>query len=165
MRPAIMTEEAYQAMQGRVRGGPSKTVAAGERSECTPSGLRGNRSHAETATRALHHGSSPYRSKWEAAYATKLDLEVTAGVIRSWRYEPMSFKLAVGKRYRPDFLIEHPLGAERKVEFVEVKGKWGKNRRDGLTHLAWCAQLYPMFTWTLTWRDVGGGWHQEEVGR
>jgi len=107
--------------------------------------------------------SSPiYRSKWEETYAANLELQVKAGVIRSYRYEPMSFKLAKGKRYRPDFLIEHPIGLEKRLEFVEVKGKWGKNRRDGLTHLVWCAQIYPMFTWTLTWRE-GNGWDSKQV--
>lgn len=112
-------------------------------------------------------GSSPalsptYRSKWEAQYAVKLDLEVKAGIITAWRYEAMSFTLSKGKRYRPDFLIQHPYGMERRLEFVEVKGRWGKNRRDGMTHLKWCAQLYPMFTWTLAMRD-GQGWEHRPV--
>jgi hypothetical protein len=106
---------------------------------------------------AIPAPSSPYRSKWEAQYAAKLDLEVKAGIIQAWRYEAMSFTLSKGKRYRPDFLIQHPDGMEKRLEFVEVKGRWGKNRRDGMTHLKWCAQLYPMFTWTLAMRE-GQGW-------
>lgn len=143
----------------RGRSGESKTPAAGERSACTPSGLQakaqGNRSHAETTTRTLQNGSSPYRSKWEAAYAQQLDLEVKAGVVKAWRYESMSLKLAEGKRYRPDFLVQYPDGLEKPLTFVEVKGQWTKNRRDGLTHLKWAAQLYPMFTWILMWREAG----------
>ena len=40
-----------------VKGGKSKTCAAGERSACTPSGLR--RNHAEATTRTRQDGPSP----------------------------------------------------------------------------------------------------------
>lgn len=103
-----------------------------------------------------------YKSKWETQYAYELTIQKAAGLITDFRYEPMSFKLSVGKRYRPDFLIQHPGGMERKLEFVEIKGLWIKNRRDGMTHLKWAAQLYPMFRWTLMWRTKQG-WESENV--
>lgn len=69
----------------------------------------------------------------------------------------MSLKLAEGKRYRPDFLVVLPLGAEAKAELHEVKGKWTKNRRDGMTHLKWAAQRYgDVFTFRLIeWTGAG----------
>lgn len=99
----------------------------------------------------------PYRSKLEASYAAHLDLLQKAGEIRRWVYEPMSLKLSDGKRYRPDFLVVLPLGAEAMAEMHEVKGRWMKNRRDGMTHLKWAAQLYgDVFTFRLIeWKGHG----------
>lgn len=104
---------------------------------------------------------SPYRSKLDAAFATKLELELKAGFVKAWRYEPMSFKLANGKRYRPDFMIQYPDELERHVEFIEVKGHHA-NLRDSLTHLAWAAQRYPMFVWKLVKR-INGHWEERQI--
>lgn len=93
---------------------------------------------------------APYRSKLESQYAAHLDLLQKAGEIRRWAYEPMSLKLSHGKRYRFDFLVILPLGAEARPEAHEVKGRWTKNRRDAMTHLKWAAQLYgDVFTFRL----------------
>ena len=99
----------------------------------------------------------PYRSKLEAQYAAHLDLLQKAGEIRRWAYEPMSLKLAEGKRYRPDFLVVLPAGREAKAEMHEVKGRWTKNKRDGMTHLKWAVQLYgDVFTFRLIeWKGHG----------
>ena len=101
--------------------------------------------------------SSPYKSKLEARYADHLDLLVKSGEIRRWEYEPISFKLASGKRYRPDFLVVLPLGSEAKAELHEIKGKWTKNKRDGMTHLKWAAQRFgDVFTFRLIeWNGHG----------
>ena len=98
-----------------------------------------------------------YRSKLETRYAAHLEMLVKAGEIRRWEYEPMSLKLSQGKRYRPDFLVVLPLGAEAKAELHEVKGRWTKNRRDGMTHLKWAAQRYgDVFTFRLIeWTGAG----------
>ena len=103
------------------------------------------------------HATSGYKSKLEARYAAHLEILVKTGEIRRWEYEPMSLKLAEGKRYRPDFLVVLPLGAEAKAELHEVKGKWTKNRRDGMTHLKWAAQRYgDVFTFRLIeWTGSG----------
>jgi hypothetical protein len=104
-----------------------------------------------------HRATDGFKSKLETSYAKHLDLLVKAGEIRRWWYEPTSFTLAKGKRYRPDFLIEYPEGLERRLEYHEIKGRFVPNLRDGLTHLKWCAQLYPCFTWRIV-RWTGGGW-------
>ena len=98
-----------------------------------------------------------YKSKLEARYAAHLDMLVKTGEIKRWEYEPMSLKLSQGKRYRPDFLVVLPLGAEAKAELHEVKGKWTKNKRDGMTHLKWAAQRYgDVFTFRLIeWTGSG----------
>ena len=103
--------------------------------------------------------ASPYRSKWEAAYASKLELEKAAGLIKQWWYEPFSLWLPGKVRYKPDFLIEMPYipGMERHLEIIEVKG-WSKNLRDGKTRLKIAAALFPCFVWRMVYRTKGGGW-------
>ena len=72
-------------------------------------------------------GERQFRSKLEARYAAHLEMLVKTGEIRRWEYEPMSLKLSQGKRYRPDFLVVLPLGAEAKAELRAPSGVGGRN--------------------------------------
>lgn len=143
------------------KGGESKTRAAGERSASTPSGLRGNRNHAETTTRALQNGPSlyaPYVNKWELNYSKVLDLELKVGGITSWKYAGITFTLAKKQYHKIDFIIGHNTGC---VEIAQVKG-YHPNMRAAIKGLKWAAQLYPMFRWTLKWW-TGSGWDGKDV--
>lgn len=100
--------------------------------------------------------TAPYRSKLEAAYANQLDAMQRAGDIKAWWYEPFSFQLSTGKRFRVDFLVQYPDGLEKPLECIEVKGAWIKNRRDSITRLHWAAQRFPCFVWRLVWREGHG---------
>jgi hypothetical protein len=104
-------------------------------------------------------GASPYRSKWEAAMASRLDLEKRAGVIKDYQYEGLTLKLAKGQYHRPDFLVWHLDGS---IELKQVKG-WHKNLRAGIKGLKWAMQLNPWFKWTLASRVKGGGWREETL--
>ena len=99
-----------------------------------------------------------FRSKLEQAWANSLEMAKMAGEIVSVHYEPISFKLAAGKRYRPDFMVVDKDG----ITFHEVKGQWTKNKRDGMTHLKWAAQLYPMFRFVLVMRKRGM-WEEQMI--
>ena len=99
-----------------------------------------------------------YRSKWEAAFASKLGLEKRAGLIKAYKYEGISLQLSKGQYHRPDFLIWHLDGS---IEIAQVKG-WHKNLRAGTKGLKWAAQLHPWFTWTLK-RWTGKGWDSHYV--
>ena len=103
-----------------------------------------------------------YRSKWDAAYAAKLELEKQAGLVKAWWYEPLSLWLPGKVRYKPDFLIQYPEGLERRCEIIEVKG-WSKNRRDGITRLKIAAALFPCFTWRMVYKVKGGGWEEQSL--
>ena len=92
----------------------------------------------------------PYKNKLEKAFATQLDAEWRAGAIKGWLYEPFSFKLAEGKRYRVDFVS----WGEEGVVCWETKG-WHANIRDSLTHLNWAAQRFPFFKWKKAIRKRG----------
>jgi len=103
---------------------------------------------------------SPYKSKWESAYAHKLQLELLAGEISGWWYEPFSLWLPGQVRYKPDFLVQYPSG---ELYLLEVKG-WSKNLRDGMTRLKIAASIFYCFKWCLVHRLKGGGWAHDVVG-
>ena len=113
---------------------------------------RGGLQEAKKGTAVpAHSPHSPYKNKLEKAFAQQLDAEWRAGVIKGWLYEPFTFKLAEGKRYRVDFVT---WGEEGTVCY-EVKG-WHANIRDSLTHLKWAAQRFPFFKWRKAIRKGGG---------
>jgi hypothetical protein len=145
MKLRHITNEEFAAMQAKVRGGVRK--------QAMPS---------TDLPRVIASAPSPYRSKWEAAYAANLELAKQAGVIKQWWYEPFSLWLPGKVRMKPDFLVQYPLGMERSLQIVEVKG-WSRNRRDGMTRLKIAAALFPCFTWTLAYKVKGGGWMEESL--
>lgn len=81
-----------------------------------------------------------YRSKGEAAYASKLELLRLAKQIASWRPAP-SFRLVVHGHevggYRPDFEVTHLDG---RIELVEIKGR---ESRDLWIRVRLFGALYP----------------------
>ena len=106
---------------------------------------------------------SPYKSKWEASYAGKLDLEQRAGIITQWWYEPFSLWLPGKIRYKPDFLVEYQPDVDDHVcytplSIIEVKG-WSQNKRDGMTRLKIAAALFPCFRWVLA-SHTKHGWEE-----
>lgn len=63
---------------------------------------------------------SPFRSKLEAAYANYLECQRRAGMIASWQYEPVNFRLPGKKNfYKPDFLVVAGDG----LTFFDTKGR------------------------------------------
>lgn len=160
MRNRVTTEQDLTVLLDRlrVRGGESKTRAAGERSARTPSGLRGNRSHAEATTRTLQNGSSPYRSKLEALFARELAATAHAGVIVSWQYEPLNFRLPGQKNfYKPDFLVRDRDG----LTFYEVKGRNLSDDRS-LVKMKTAAGLNTWARFVLVKR-IKGQWEERHV--
>lgn len=119
-------------------------------------GLERQQSAAESGDRdvsAVRH--SPYKSKLEAAFALYLQNQERHGIIDGWLYEPFTFKLAEGKRYRVDFVTwgyktlmteDGDSASVQELTAYECKG-WHRNVRDSLTHLKWAAQRFPFFHW------------------
>lgn len=111
-----------------------------------------------------------YRSKWEAAYAAKLELEKRVGIIKAYWYEPFSLWMPGKVRFKPDFMIhiETQVGQPSQqiwtdeLHIIEVKG-WSRNRRDGITRLKIAAALFPCFVWRMVWMKKGGGFDGEYV--
>ena len=162
MRYGRISEEELAEMKQRVSG------STDARRTTAQSGSRRDPAIHKTTSRRGESAPSPYKSKWEAAYAAKLELEKQAGVIKQWWYEPFSLWLPGKVRYKPDFMIEREAhaGSENipfsEIEIIEVKG-WSKNRRDGMTRLKIAAALFPCFVWRLVYRTKGGGWDGEYI--
>lgn len=145
MRARIGGREVELNIEGKVRGGGAATPAA-IAPKC--------RSVANPAPSPL----SPYKNKLEKAFSVWLDAQWRAGAIKGWHYEPFSFKLAEGKRYRVDFVS----WGDEGVVCWETKG-WHANIRDSLTHLKWAAQRFPFFKWRKAMRTKGTFEYQDIV--
>lgn len=138
----------------RVRGGQGIPTKKSDRSNLSPSPKK-----------------PQYKSKLELAWATRLEVMRREGEIDGWLYEPFTFRLAEGKRYRVDFLawgertVTCQYGHEVKVPCIiayECKG-WHKNFRDSLTHLKWAAQRFPFFQWKKVVRNGKSGFEVYDV--
>lgn len=65
-------------------------------------------------------------NRLEARYADWLDLEMQAGRVIGWWFEPFSVRLGPNTYYRPDFLVQM---ADATLEIHETKGKWEDDAR------------------------------------
>ena len=153
MRHQFISEEAFKVIQERVRGNSNCN-----RNDGACVGATG----VTAVPRVNPSRSSPYKSKWEASYAAKLEREVQCGLLKFWAYEPFSLWLPGKVRYKPDFLIQYNCVDTHPIELIEIKG-WSKNRRDGITRLKIAAALFPCFVWRMVYRTKGGGWDGEYV--
>lgn len=90
----------------------------------------------------------------EAAYGVHLDTRKAAREIIDYWFESMTFKLADGCRYTPDFVV---LMADGLIEVHEVKGHW---EDDALVKIKVAAELFP-FRFLAVQKiaqKAGGGW-------
>jgi hypothetical protein len=160
VRPRNVTPEQFKAMQASVARGKHGS-SVGINSEVAPR----HQSVAPT-------GGPRFKSKWESAYSAKLDLELRAGLIKAYWYEPFSLWLPGKVRYKPDFMVQYKVPLYQvnitdyvpQLEIIEVKG-FSRNRRDGITRLKIAAALFPCFVWRMVWRTKGGGWDGMYVGQ
>lgn len=162
-----LTEEEWREVQEkRVRGGGRVAVAT--------TGLNNAVKNSNGGTGVKNRPSPnkpPYKSKLELAWATRLEVMRRQGEIDGWLYEPFTFRLAEGKRYRADFIswqwVESegvdgaPIG-RYETTCYECKG-WHKNFRDSLTHLHWAAQRFPFFQWKKVVRNGKSGFEVYDV--
>jgi hypothetical protein len=179
IRPRTITEEQFTAMQANVQRGKGRRVSAGvasgrSRGQSDDEPGRIKRALQDGGCRVRNPAPSPtkFRSKWESAYSAKLDLELRAGLIKAYWYEPFSLWLPGKVRYKPDFMVQYKVPLYQvnitdyvpQLEIIEVKG-FSRNRRDGITRLKIAAALFPCFVWRMVWRTKGGGWDGMYVGQ
>lgn len=97
----------------------------------------------------------------EQIYASLLESRVVLGQIIRWEFESITFKLADGCRYTPDFAIWL---ADGSMEFVDSKGA-GPMDDKSRVKVKCVAEKFPMFLFAIEQRQTkknGGGWEREE---
>ncbi len=148
-------DDLQQVKENRVRGNSSAVEAL--------------RNPADSARKSTP--KPPYKSKLELAFALRLEVMRREGEIDGWLYEPFTFKLAEGKRYRVDFIswkftqVESFDGSRAIYQLTtayECKG-WHRNFRDAMTHLKWAAQRFPFFEWKKVTRNSKTGFNVMDV--
>lgn len=112
----------------------------------SPKGIRGR---GRTTKRVLGQMNGT-----EAAYSHHLDARQASREILCYWFEAMTFRLADGCRYTPDFVVQMPDGM---IEIHEVKGHW---EDDALVKIKVAADLFP-FRFIAVQKiaqKAGGGW-------
>ena len=87
----------------------------------------------------------------ERAYAARLELLQRAGEIKSFRFEPIKFRLADRTFYTPDFMVV--MGDE--IQFHEIKGYLPED--DANVKIKVAAQMYPEFQFQMVFAEVKRG--------
>lgn len=96
----------------------------------------------------------------EQAYADTLEARRLAGEIIRFEFEGMTFKLADGCRYTPDFDIWL---ADGSMEFVDCKGA-GPMDDKSRVKVKVAAEKFPQFVFVIEQKQTkksGGGWKRE----
>jgi len=107
-------------------------------------------------------------NKTEQAYSEVLNQRIEAGEVISWRYEPLTFRLAKRTTITPDFWV---VMADGSIEIHEVKacnanGSY-RIEDDAAVKIKCAAEEYREFRWLLCGlkpKRIGAGWRIEEVG-
>ena len=97
----------------------------------------------------------------EEKYAEILEADRLAGKIIMWHFEDVTFKLADGSRYTPDFMVHYVDGI---IEFVDTKAAY-RIDPDSMTKIKFAADKFPQFVWTIEKRLAkkdGGGFERRE---
>ena len=155
------TERDYEKVRKRwVRG------AVDARHSTVTSGSSRDAAIHKTTSRRGESAPSPYRSKLEAAWAQKLEMEKRAGEIVEFYYEPANLRLPGGRNYyKPDFLVHHGSigndGVHVRLTFYEIKGRNPSDDRS-LVKLKTAAGLNPWARFILVKR-VNGQWEEREI--
>ena len=107
---------------------------------------------------ALGRLKSGVMNRTEAEYSRLLEEKKSSGEVVWWAFEGMTFKLAEGSRYTPDFNVMLPNG---QLEMHEVKGRWID---DAKTKIKVAADKFPFqfrAVFAKPKRD-GGGFRYED---
>jgi hypothetical protein len=97
----------------------------------------------------------------EAAYAEGLEARKLAGEIIGWEFEAVTFKLADGCRYTPDFFVTLTDGT---MECIDAKGG-GPMDDKSIVKVKCAAEKFHQFRFAIEQRlpkKLGGGWKRRE---
>lgn len=105
--------------------------------------------------------AGPQMNGTETAYSQRLKALVAAGEVKSWMFNAMRLRIAMGEKvayYKPDFFVEYFDG---HFEFHETKGH---EKARGILALKVAAGMFPI-RFVLAKRDDDGGWTFEDFGK
>lgn len=91
------------------------------------------------------------RNKWEQLYSLELEALKRAGDVLQYEYEGLTFRLADGAKYKPDFVVWLP---NSTLRLVELKGH---RREAAIVRFKVAKEKYPHCGWWMLRRE-GGGW-------
>ena len=114
--------------------------------------------NVENNTFAKGRLKSGEMNKTEQDYADVLEQQKQAGEILWYKFEGLTFKLALDTRYTPDFVV---LTNEGYLECREVKGYW---LGDAKAKIKVAAALFPIkfIAVKKVPKKHGGGWSTED---
>ena len=92
-------------------------------------------------------------NKLESDWAMVLEAQKYNGEIKWWMYQPMSFNLGNGAKYRPDFGV---LKADNEYVLYETKGHWREAAR---VRIKVASAMHPFRFIAIT--RVDGAWKEE----
>lgn len=102
----------------------------------------------------LRQASGSKLNKTEAEFLALLKAHTPE--VATVHAQSVTFEIANGCRYTPDFVVFYPLG---QVNAYEVKGFF---RDDAAVKLKVAARTFPFVKWTLAWKKKGG-WQSQEI--
>ena len=85
-------------------------------------------------------------NKTEGLYAIELDWQKREGLVATWKFEAVKFRLAKATFYTPDFLVVFGTG---QICFDEVKGY---ERDDAVVKFKLAAELFPFWRFRMVKR-------------
>jgi hypothetical protein len=94
----------------------------------------------------------------ERDFAVLLEAKKRNGSILSWRFEPVTLRLAPGSGYTPDFMI---VACDGTIDFAEVKGFWREAARVRLKVAADLFREFSFIAYRKLAKKDGGGWTTE----
>ena len=97
----------------------------------------------------------------EAAYAAMLETRKLAGEVIEWHFESITFKLADGCRYTPDFMV---VLQDHTIEFIDVKGG-GPVDAKSIVKVKVAAEKYWQFRFVVEQKlakKMGGNWKRQD---
>jgi len=107
---------------------------------------------------ALGRVKSGQKNDTEEAYGQMLESEKRCGTVAWYAFEGITFKLAEGLRYTPDYIV---MLSDGTMEAHEVKGFW---RDDAKAKIKMASALFP-FRFLAVRKQAkkdGGGWTIED---
>lgn len=104
--------------------------------------------------KALKQSSKPLLNKTETEFRGVIKTFNPDGFITE---QAITFRLANGVRYSPDFVVFNPMAGT--VDAYEVKGERRKDSQwatdDARVKLKVAAAKYPFIRWTIAWKECG----------